>query len=142
MRKIVKAIKRQQMSGANGLWTKILLKFQDTGDQIFELGNGFGKYTKENLAIGQELNGYVSVRTWQGQNGQGSSNVFNGITADYVYSLLLKLKPDIESIPETGVGTSKDSGWEGGGESTPEPESADIQWDARDEAKDDGKANW
>ena len=140
MRKTIKAIKLQQMSGANGPWTKTLLKFQDTGDQIFELGLGFGKYTKEHLAVGQELNGYVTVRTWQGQNGQGSSNVFNGITADYVYALLLKINPNIESIPETKVGTTKETGWDG--VDAPAPESADIPWDARDEVKEEGKANW
>lgn len=113
MRKIIKAIKRQQMSGQNGPWTKIMLKFQDTGDQIFELGRGFDKYTKERLAAGQELQGYVTQRTWQGQNGGGVTNTFNAITAEYVYSLLLKIKPDIESVKETSVGTTKETGWEG-----------------------------
>lgn len=113
MRKIVKAISRKDMpSQWGGTWQIVKVKFVDTGDQIFEL-QGFSKQEKENLKPGEEIAGYVSQRSWNGKNGQVITDTFNKITAEYVYGLLLKLKPDIESIPEKKVGTTEDN-WEGG----------------------------
>jgi hypothetical protein len=80
----INQIKRTTLNKkAGGTWVKTEVKLKETGDQIFELN--FGKYIKDNLKEGQILNGHLSERTWNGQNGVVITKVFNAIDAEYVY---------------------------------------------------------
>jgi hypothetical protein len=96
---------------AGGTWNKYTVKLVETGEVAYELN--FGKYIKEKLAIGQKLNGYISERSWTGQNGTIITKVFNAIDADYLYSLILKMNPNIEGVKTPTVEAApKESQWE------------------------------
>lgn len=97
-----------------GTWNLIEAQFNETGEDVYQL-SGFGSKFTEKLKIGDVLTGYVSERTWTGQNGPQTSKNFNKITAEYVYDLLLKMNPNIESIqtltPQTLTPVQPADGW-------------------------------
>lgn len=100
--KITAISKKDMPSQYGGTWQIVRIKVDGQGEEIFEL-NGFGKNEKEKIAIGSELQGYFSERTWQGKNGSQTTKTFNKITAEYVYDLLMEMKgvkPTDPKLPE------------------------------------------
>lgn len=100
MKYTISAVKRTILpTKAGGTWTKLEVRTQETGEQIFELGNGIAKNVKENLKAGVIIEGYVEDRAWTGRDGQTRYNkVLNGITIEYLYNLMKKLHPEIEGM--------------------------------------------
>lgn len=119
----ITAIKRSTMPKRDGgTWTKVEVKTKQTGEMILELGRGIDKNVKENIKRGTEISGYIEKRPWTGRDGQTRyNNVLNGITAEYVYELLLRAYPDVESLPgKESSDAPVDEGWDkqGSGEET------------------------
>ena len=108
-----------------GTWQKTEVKTDQTGEQILEIGRGIEKNVKDNLKKGDSIVGYIEKRPWTGRDGQTRYNmVLNGITAEYVYDLLLRVNPDVESLPaaeeesvEEGGSSDGFDNSSGGGES-------------------------
>ena len=84
---------------AGGTWTKITIKTDKTGDNLFELGYGHSMTLKDTIKVGDMIVGYPEKRPWNKSDGTlGGYNLrINGITAEYVYKLLLNKFPDIEA---------------------------------------------
>ena len=87
---------------AGGTWTKIEIKTDKTGDDIYEFGQGHSTYIKETAKVGDTLVGYIENKPWNKSDGTlgGYNKRINGITPEYVYKLLLSIHPDIESAPK------------------------------------------
>ena len=98
----VSAVKRTTLpTKAGGTWVKTEVKLQELGGEIYEIGNGIGKNAKENLRAGSIIEGYTEKRPWTMRDGSiGYNNVLNGITAEYVYKLLLRINPDVEVMKD------------------------------------------
>ena len=109
MKYTIKAVKitpipYAKKDGTPGIWNKKQIKTKETGDEILELGSGFSKYVSENIAAGHVVNGYIEKKPWTKRDGTTAYNtVLNGITAEYVYNLLITKFPDIEKpVPKVG----------------------------------------
>jgi hypothetical protein len=110
--------------GTAGMWNKVELQTQETGEEVLELGEGFSKSQKEKLVAGSVVIGYISKVPWHKKDGTiGGHNVkLNGITAQYVYNLLITKFPDIEKKPAVKMpGTDEDY-------PMPEPDADGIPW--------------
>lgn len=80
-----------------GTWNKIQVKTVETGDQILDLGFSVSKSVRDSIKIGTVITGYVESKPWTTSNGKSGVNLtLEGITAEYVYNLLLKLNPNLE----------------------------------------------
>lgn len=92
----------------SGTWTKILVKTDKTGDEIWELGNGHSKYFKDNIAKGNVVTGYTEKAPWTKSDGTlgGYNNKLNGVTVEYLYDMLLKAFPDFESLANANTQTT------------------------------------
>jgi hypothetical protein len=121
MKYTLTAVRRKTLTkkDGTGTWQKVELKTDKTGDVIYELGYGHSKSLKETAKIGDVVNGYTEQTPWYKSDGSqgGFNNRLQGITAEYVYSLLLKLSPDIEATLGTNTATPAEDSW-----STAEPE--------------------
>jgi hypothetical protein len=89
-------------TGGQAVFNKVELKTDKTGENILELGYGHLDSVKKSLKVGDVVCGYVENKPWFKSDGtQGGFNRrLNGITADYVYKLLLSIHPDIEDVPK------------------------------------------
>jgi hypothetical protein len=93
--KITAVRKKEMPKKAGGTWTKVEIKTDKTGEQILELGMGL-PMKREDVKVGTEIEGYIEKKQWGERDGQPLFNVrLNGITAEYVYSLLLKQFPEL-----------------------------------------------
>ena len=103
MKYTITAIKRTPIAkkDGTGTWTKVQVKTKQTGDQVLDLGFSIPKATKEALAIGTEITGYVESKPWSSNGKSGVNLTLNGITAEYVYELLLKMNPDADKLSGT-----------------------------------------
>jgi hypothetical protein len=103
-------------------WNKVEIKTDVTGDDVIELGNGVSKYQKENLKEGDIIEGYIERKPWTKRDGTvGGYNVkLNGITVDYLYALMKKLHPDLETIDLTKTSLQA--------ETEPEEEQTPASW--------------
>lgn len=100
MKKVIQAIRRKEMpSKFGGTWTIVEAKFTDEPNKVYEL-KGFNKKMMETISNGQTLQGYETIRSYQGKNGPVQINIFNAITAEYVYELILKIRPDVELLKD------------------------------------------
>lgn len=102
MKYTIKAIKKTQMPKKDGMgtWQKVQVKTQETGEEILDLGFGIAKNIKDNLKAGDVITGYIEKKPWTRSDGTVAYNtILNGVTADYVYELLLRAYPEIESLP-------------------------------------------
>ena len=98
-----------------GTWNLIKCKFVETGDTVYEL-NGYGSKFSERVKIGEKIKGYESVKTWNNVE----TKILNKITAEYVYDLLLKINPDVETLnPDPASHTDQNDGWSGDGVDVP-----------------------
>lgn len=79
-----------------GTWNKIQVKTQETGDQILDLGFSVSKSVRDSITVGSIVTGYVDQKQWSSNGKSGVNLTLEGITAEYVYNLLLKLNPNIE----------------------------------------------
>lgn len=81
---------------AGGTWTKIEIKTDKTGEEVLELGYGING--KDTLKVGSVVEGYIERKQWGERNGVPAYNIrLNGITAEYVYQLLLTIHPELAS---------------------------------------------
>jgi len=103
----ISAIKKKMLPSkfGSGTWTVADVKLVGQGEKIFNLVGYSSKFI-ENLVVGNEISGYVSSRSWTGKNGTVESPTFNKITAEYVYELVLKLSPNVESIEQNTIKTT------------------------------------
>lgn len=99
----VTAVKRTPIAkkDGTGMWTKVEIKTDQTGDKVLQLGYSHQKNVKDNLKIGSVITGYVDSKTWESNGKSGVNLVLEGITSEYVYGLLLKKFPDIDSLAST-----------------------------------------
>ena len=98
-----------------GTWTITSVKFADHTNPMYGYDlSGFGKRA-DNIKEGDILTGYISTKNYTGKDGTPkTSSIFNAITPEYVYGLVLKMNPEIETVntkpasvsvtPETPVG--------------------------------------
>lgn len=107
MNYVIKGVRKTQLpKKAGGTWTKIEVKTEQTGDTVLELGQGIAN--KEGIAKGTVINGYVEDRKWTGKNGStGINKVLNGITAEYVYKMLLSIHPELVDFNPSGEAAPK-----------------------------------
>lgn len=89
-----------------GTWNKIQLKTKETGDTVLDLGFSVPKSVRDSIAIGSVITGRIEQKTWNSNGKTGVNTVLEGITAEYVYDLLLKQFPNIESSVGMGVATA------------------------------------
>ena len=111
MKYIVTAIKRTPIAkkDGSGTWIKLQVKTQQTADQILDLGFGFPKGTKDNLKVGDSLVGVVSSKPWSSNGKSGVNLTLEAVTAEYVYDLLVKKFPDIESLASSANSVARPS---------------------------------
>lgn len=127
---IITGIKKTPIAkkDGSGMWTKVQVKTQQTGTQVLDLGFSIPKNIKDALVIGTEITGYVESKPWNSNGKSGFNLTLNGITAEYVYELLLKMNPSIEGLTTPSV--------------VPTPPKAfvpeNIGWDGVDETPKDG----
>lgn len=121
MKYTITAVKRTPIAkkDGTGTWTKMQVKTQQTGDAVYDLGFSFPKGVKDTLKVGDVLTGYVESRPWSSNGKSGVNLTLNGITAEYVYELLVKLNPQVETMDVGGgsVAVPKapaNDGWETG----------------------------
>jgi len=121
MKYIITAVKRTAIpkKDGTGTWTKMQVKTQQTGEQILDLGFSIPKNIKDELKKGDEITGYVESKPWNSNGKSGVNITLNGITAEYVYELLLKINPDVATMSVGGgsVATPKapaNDGWDAG----------------------------
>lgn len=91
----------------NGTWTVANAKFEGMVNPQwgFKL-IGFNKNIINNLQVGQTLVGYVGSEKWTAKDGTTQiTQTFNAVDAEYVYDLLLKIAPQIESTPAQASNT-------------------------------------
>jgi len=107
MNYVIKGVRKTQVpKKAGGTWTKIEVKTEQTGDTVLELGQGIAN--KEGIAKGTIIKGYVEDRKWTGKNGStGINKVLNGITAEYVYSMLLSIHPELADFNQADESAPK-----------------------------------
>lgn len=108
MKTRIQAFKKKDLPSkfGSGVWTVASVKLDgmENPEYGFKLV-GFSKDIVANLAVGQELVGYVSVERWTDKTTGNirTSPTFNAVDASYLYDLILKIAPQIESHPETGA---------------------------------------
>lgn len=101
----IKAIRSKDIVWTGGTFRKYEVKTAETGDEILELKLSPKKMEK--MRAGDIIEGYTENSTYNGRNGPVTVKVLRGISAEYVYKLLLKLAPDIESRVESRVGVKQ-----------------------------------
>jgi len=80
-----------------GTWNKIQVKTVETGDQILDLGFSVSRSVRDSVKVGSIITGYVESKPWTTASGKSGVNLtLEGITAEYVYGLLLKMNPNLE----------------------------------------------
>ncbi len=112
-----------------GTWTKFEVKTSQTGDKILQLGYSHQKSVKDTLKVGSIVTGYIESKPWESNGKSGVNLVLEGITAEYVYSLLLKAFPDAENIGESEVEKTPSveaGGWEEGTDEETSDEGIDF----------------
>lgn len=99
-----------------GTWNKIQVKTKETGEQILDLGFSVSKSVRDSVSVGSVITGYVEQKQWSSNGKTGVNLTLEGITAEYVYNLLLKLNPNIEGgssvntlVPATPIATGTGS---------------------------------
>jgi len=101
--KISKIKRTERPSNYGGTWTLVSVIFDGIQNPKFGFDlKGYGK-SAEKFAEGTVIEGYMTKGSYQGKNGPVETNQFNKITPEYVYGLLLKIKPDIEGTPAPKV---------------------------------------
>jgi hypothetical protein len=97
----INAIRRKEMpsSFGQGTWNITSVKFEGIENPQYGYDlNGFGKKA-DKLQVGDTITGYISTKSYQKKDGTiGTNQLFNAITAEYVYGLILKMNPEIENI--------------------------------------------
>jgi len=116
-----------------GTWMKMQVKTVETAETVLELGFSFPKATKDNLKPGDVLTGYIESRPWESNGKNGVNMILNGITAEYVYELLLKINPNADKLPNTpSVATPvapANTGWVGDETTQTSPDGEGIDSD-------------
>ena len=99
MKLTISAIRRKdQPSKFGGVWTVVQVKFDGVENPKYGYDlKGFQKDYVAKLKEGDKIEGYISKGSYTGKNGIVETNYFNKITAEYVYGLLLKINPNIET---------------------------------------------
>lgn len=97
----IQAFKKKDMPSnfGNGTWSVIDVKFEGIENPEYGYSiKGFSKGITDKLQNGQVLTGYFDTEHYTKKDGSpGSKKVFKAITPEYVYDLLLKRFPDIET---------------------------------------------
>lgn len=113
----ISAIKKTEKPSQFGTkpWIVTSVKFDGVENPQYGYDlKGFGK-KEESLKVGDVLTGYTSTRTYQKKDGTtGVSYMFNAITPEYVYELLLKIDPLIETQvaqAKPAAPVTKSTGW-------------------------------
>lgn len=134
MKYTITAVKRTPIAkkDGTGTWTKMQVKTKETGTQVLDLGFSFPKGTKDNLKAGDVLTGYVESKPWNSNGKSGVNVTLNGITAEYVYELLLKAFPgadklDVATGSPVAPAAPANDGWEGVDDSPAEDEVIDEE---------------
>jgi hypothetical protein len=101
MRAKIQAIRRKEMPSSFGgkPWNITSVKFDgiENPQYGYDLA-GFGTKA-DKFQAGDVISGYISTKVYTKKDGtQGSNQVFNAITPEYVYDLILKMNPEIENI--------------------------------------------
>ena len=115
----IQAFKKKDLPSkfGGGTWTVADAKFDGVNNPMYGFKLvGFSKETIANLAVGQELVGFFSKKSYVGKDGtMQSSDTFNAVDVNYVYDLILKIAPEIESTPgQAPAGGQPTGGFEDG----------------------------
>ena len=102
-----KPITYTKKDGTAGMFNKIEVQTDITGDAVYELGEGHTIAFKESAKAGDVVTGYTAAVPWSRNGKSGINNKLNGITVEYLYNLLLKLSPGIEGAVEPHVVDAK-----------------------------------
>ncbi len=99
----ITAIRSKDITWSGGVFKKYEVKTDKTGDAIVELRIGDKAAAK--VQAGHTIEGYLSDASYTGKNGKVDFKVLKKIDAEYVYKLLLKLAPGIETerVMPTGI---------------------------------------
>lgn len=101
MKAKIQAIRNRQMpSQFGGTWTIYSVMFENHQNPQYGYDlSGFGKRA-ENLKVGDTISGYITTKNYNSKkDGQlRTAYTFNKITPEYVYDLLLKVYPSIETM--------------------------------------------
>ena len=94
MKTKIAAIKQTVLpTKSGGNWTKLEVKLEGHGEEIFELSGYKPEYTK----VGDVLVGYIFNKPWVGTDGQTRYNkMFKRVDAGYLYDLVLLIDPNVE----------------------------------------------
>ena len=87
------AIREKDVTWKGGIFNKFEVMTNETGIEILELR--LGQERNKKTKIGDIIEGYID--TFILKDGK-EIKILRGITAEYVYKLLLKIRPDIESL--------------------------------------------
>lgn len=92
-------------------WTKVEVKTDKTGEEIIEVASSI--QNRENLQVGQTVNGYIEKKPWTGNDGQVRYNqVLNGPTVAMIYEFLATKHPEIETfVPAAAPVQAQSNGW-------------------------------
>ena len=94
----ITAIRNKDIAWSGGVFKKYEVRTDKTGTDILELR--LGPKRNEKVKIGDLIEGYVESGSYTGKNGIVNFKMLKAISAEYVYKLLLKLNPEIESLLE------------------------------------------
>lgn len=113
MKYTISAVKKTAIAkkDGTGTWSKVQVKTKETGDTIYELGNGHSKQFKDSVKSGDIVTGYISNDPWFKTDGSqgGVNSRLNGLTVEYLYSIILKLHPELDTeLVNAPTATGKD----------------------------------
>lgn len=106
----ITAIRSKDIVWSGGTFKKFEVRTDQTGQEIIELS--VNQKRAEKVKVGDSIEGYIEDKTFNSKAGPVTVKVLKGITAEYVYKLLLRHVPNIESVPDavnTETTTVKDS---------------------------------
>lgn len=91
----ITAIRSKDVVWSGGTFKKFEVRTDKTGSEILEMQ--IGQKRSEKIKVGDTVKGYLSNNTFNSKNGPMTVKVLKGISAEYVYDLLLKIDPTIET---------------------------------------------
>jgi len=101
MKITITALRFKDITWSGGIFRKYEVKTDKTGDEIIELS--LGQKPNEKAKIGDVVEGYIDNTFYMGKNGRVDKKVLKKVSAEYVYNLLLKVAPGIETAANTGA---------------------------------------
>ncbi len=121
--------KKESPSQFGGTWTQVFVKFEGVANPEYgyEL-RGFSKNIIKDIKEGMTLVGYIETKNYQKKDGtMGTSQLFKAITPEYLYDLILKINPHVESVDKAPTTAQQKDQWNEDLGSTANPDDVDSE---------------